>query len=342
MVYRDRHRRNNRRAYNLWSWSFQQFLGAVALDVHCKCISSGRASIPLLTSCGLINRQIFGLITFLWGIALWFLLPDTILSSKFLTEEEKEYAENRVKLSGTGTLDPLVTGKWKFYQVREALIDPKTWFFFVTYFLTQICNGGLQNFGNLVVNGFGFSSLDTVLFGIPASLLAGITIGGSGWLSSRYKNITTYLIAIVLCPPVIGAAIIYTQDGRGVRLFGYYLLQTAYASNPLSLGLVASNCSGATKKMTVTAILFLGYCAGNIVGPQFFITSEAPLYPTGFRAIMSCFALTILAAFILRVYLIRQNRSRQQAANETGVPNTLVEGDTDITDFEIKDFVYRL
>lgn len=235
---------------------------------------------------------------------MFFILPDTIASCTFLTEEEKKFAESRVRQEGTGNLDPLVNGNLKWSQVREALVDPKTWFFFASYFLTQISNGGLQNFGSLVVNGFGFSSLNTVLFGIPASFIAGVTILGSGIIAGRFRNITTYLIAGVLVPPVIGAAIIYTQKAKGVRLFGYYLLQTAYASNPLSLGLVATNFKGATKKMTVTALLFMGYCAGNISGPHFFITTEAPGYVTGFRAVMSTFALAIVAALLLRAYMI--------------------------------------
>ncbi|RDW56661.1 hypothetical protein BP6252_14074 [Coleophoma cylindrospora] len=285
---------------------------------------------------------IFGCLTFVWGIAMYFILPDTIESCTFLTEDEKSFAQSRVRLHGTGNLDPLVNGTVNWAQVREALMDPKTWFFFASYFLTQISNGGLQNFGNLVVDGFGFSSLDTVLFGIPASFIAGVTIWGSGIIAGRFKNITTYLIAAVLVPPVIGGAIIYTQNGRGVRLFGYYLLQTAYASNPLALSLVATNFKGATKKMTVTAVLFIGYCAGNISGPHFFITKEAPRYATGFRAVFSTFALAIVITLLLRTYLVWKNlKSAQEPANADSIDvNQLVE--EDITDWEAKGFIYRL
>ena len=33
-----------------------------------------------------------------------------------------------------------------------------------------------------------------------------------------------------------------------------------------------------TKKSTVSAMLFIAYCIGNIVGPQFYLASEEPTY----------------------------------------------------------------
>jgi hypothetical protein len=44
---------------------------------------------------------------------------------------------------------------------------------------------------------------------------------------------------------------------------------------PLILGLASANCKGVTKKMTLTAILFVTFCAGNIAGPHTFIATEA-------------------------------------------------------------------
>ena len=56
-------------------------------------------------------------------------------------------------------------------------------------------------------------------------------------------------------------------------------LGAVFAANiPLSLSLITSNVGGFTKKSTVSAMLFIAYCVGNIVGPQFYLTSEEPTY----------------------------------------------------------------
>lgn len=76
------------------------------------------------------------------------------------------------------------------------------------------------------------------------------------------------------------------------------------------MSLVQANYRGVTKKMTVTAMLFLAYCAGNISGPHFFLSEEAPTYDTAFRTIMICYALTVILALALRFYLQWTNARR--------------------------------
>ncbi|OWO98961.1 hypothetical protein B2J93_6111 [Marssonina coronariae] len=294
---------------------------------------------------------IFGVITSLWSIVVLFLLPDTINDAGFLTEEEKQYAEDRVVLGGAGRVDP-INSQWKMEQVVECLTDPKTYFFAAISVLTQIPNGGTGSFGNLALKSFGFTSLESTLITLPASVIAMSTILGTGWLAGRFKNITTFLLIAVVLPPVVGSAIIFSVDTRGVRLFAYYCLQTGPGAIPLSLGLVSSNYKGVTKKMTVTAIIFLTYCAGNISGPQTFKTSEkAAGYPTAFRAILICYGLVVFVSLGLRLYLSFVNKKRDR--EEGGAPATedltapdkrhLTADDyEDVTDLNTPGFRYRL
>lgn len=153
----------------------------------------------------------------------------------------------------------------------------------------------------------------------------------------------------------------------GVQLFGYFLLATGPAAMPLALSLVQANYRGVTKKMTVTAMLFLAYCAGNIAGPQFFKSSEEPTYGTAFRAIMICYALAVVLAVVLRVYLgwMNKKRAREEgfegsagAAGAVGggkVVDVVADGTgavgevelrsedyEDVTDWEMVGFRYRL
>lgn len=44
--------------------------------------------------------------------------------------------------------------------------------------------------------------------------------------------------------------------------------------------MISSNVAGYTKKQLTAAVVFIGFCVGNIAGPQTFITSEArEFYP---------------------------------------------------------------
>jgi MFS family permease len=81
---------------------------------------------------------IFGIITFLWGILMFFRLPDTPNTATFLTEEEKLLAIERLKANKAG----YKRNKIDTAQIVEAFVDPKTWLLAVMILGFNIPNGG--------------------------------------------------------------------------------------------------------------------------------------------------------------------------------------------------------
>ncbi|KAF5671944.1 allantoate ureidosuccinate permease [Fusarium denticulatum] len=119
------------------------------------------------------------------------------------------------------------------------------------------------------------------------------------------------------------------------RYIGLILCASCANVFPMMLSLISSNVAGFTKKSTVNAVFFLGYCAGNIAGPQFFIPTEAPKYKTAFTALQ---------------YLAWENSRRDKAQGEyidaesperDAMPGAVMET-TDQTDFENNNFRYYL
>ncbi|KAF9873142.1 allantoate permease [Colletotrichum karsti] len=252
---------------------------------------------------------ILGVLTFVWAFVLWLWLPDSISTARFLNPEERQYAGDRVVIAGTGRTEKT---HWNWDQMKECLIDPKTWLIFGLEIVSQIPNGGTQNFANLVIKSFGFTSLQSTLINIPYSLLSAGIIAGTGYIAGRFRKMNCILIALIVLPCITGAAIIYSREhvSNGVTLFAYFLLSPGPAAMPLAMSLVQANYRGVTKKMTMSALLFLAYCAGNIAGPQFFKTSEEPHYQTAFQTIMICYSLVVVLAVCLRVYLQWMNTKR--------------------------------
>ena len=50
--------------------------------------------------------------------------------------------------------------------------------------------------------------------------------------------------------------------------------------------LITANTSSSTKRTTVNALFFISYCAGNIIGPFAFKTSEASVHRSEIIAIL--------------------------------------------------------
>jgi hypothetical protein len=82
-------------------------------------------------------------------------------------------------------------------------------------------------------------------------------------------------VANVIC--IIGAGLLVglPDSNKWGRLVALWLCYFQGLGFSISLTMVSSNIAGYTKKQLTGAVLFTGYCVGNIIGPQTFITSEA-------------------------------------------------------------------
>ena len=113
-----------------------------------------------------------------------------------------------------------------------------------------------------------------------------------------------------------GMVMIYAlpHHARNAKLSGFCLAMAFAANMPLCLSMVASNVGGFSKKATVNAMVFIAYCTGNIVRPQFYLTFEASLYPTGFKASLAGFCLGTFWLICLGAYDMWENRRRDGRA----------------------------
>lgn len=84
------------------------------------------------------------------------------------------------------------------------------------------------------------------------------------------------------------------------------------ATFSLSLSMVTNNTGGNTKKLLVSAIIFVGVGVGNVVGPYAFINSEAPHYTTGIIVCMASRVAEICVILMLRFAFTIPNKLRDK------------------------------
>lgn len=108
------------------------------------------------------------------------------------------------------------------------------------------------------------------------------------------------------------------------------------------LSSVASNTAGHTKKVTVNAILLIGYCVGNIIGPQTFRAKDAPMYVPAKVSMVVLFCVAMGLNGILLWVNIVENRWRDK--NEpTPTPEELERVQLmDLTDKQNRYFRYAV
>lgn len=274
--------------------------------------------------------------TILWGIVLLFFLPDSIISAKRFTLEEKALLIGRARLARTGVLNKTI----KWYQVKEAFLDPQVWLLTLFMLLNEVINGGVANFGKLIIKGLVKDPILTTALGIPQGAFQVFWILTGTFIASKVRNFRTIVMALYLIPTVLGTCLMWKLDRAHHKigvLFGYYIVGAFVASLVLALQMPTTNLGGYTKRITASAIVFTAYCAGNIIGPHAFLAEEAPLYPTGCIVILGCSVSQIVVAISLRLLLIRRNKKRDEAAAAVGNSTSIQEAEgSDLTDFEVR------
>jgi len=151
--------------------------------------------------------------------------------------------------------------------MKEALLcllDAKIWFFILIVFLGQVPNGGLQTFSNLVLTGTGFSSLMSSLIGIIHWFMTFLVVLSTGYLASRFRNITTILLSFVTLPPLAGYLMMLFGTNKNFALAGYLVSAFGHAILPLTMSLIAGNTRSVTQKMTMTASIFMTISVSNM------------------------------------------------------------------------------
>lgn len=91
----------------------------------------------------------------------------------------------------------------------------------------------------------------------------------------RNSRCITMIVANTICILGSGLLVGLPSSNKWGRLVALWLCYFQGLGFSMSLTMVSSNIAGYTKKQLTGAVLFTGYCVGNIIGPQTFIDSEA-------------------------------------------------------------------
>jgi len=258
-----------------------------------------------------------GCLTVVFAFVVWAFLPDSPDQASFLSSDEKRLAIERVRLNKMG----MGSGVWRQSQVKESLLDPKTWLWFALIVSISIPSGGISTFGPLIVKSFGFDSFKTILFNMPFGAVQLTATLASAFAATHWKAKSPILAALCI-PPIVGIAILlsiaHTASNRGVLLFAYYLTSVYPAISPLIYSWSSQNTAGDTKRKVTTAVLFIGQSAGNIVGPNLYTTAEAPQYRRGLRSNLSLFVVIIILAGVGAAWIFVLNRRHAETRQLKG------------------------
>ncbi|KAL6365181.1 hypothetical protein LRP88_01163 [Fusarium phalaenopsidis] len=274
------------------------------------------------------------------------------LKDNFLSGKDKCIALDRVRENMIG----IENKELKWYHVREAFTDYKTYLLVLFVLSIHVPTGGVVAFGAQIVSGLGFSTLETMLLSIPT----GATLTLSSFMVAVpqlwFKNKRCLAMGLCCIVPVVCCSLLQhlpreNKVGRLLAYYFFYFFWGPYATGRsiaimiapkltfIAISLPMGNVSGHTKKLTVNASIFVTYCAANMIGPQVFFIHEAPNYPTGYNTLLGfeVAAICCVTAYAVGCFLENKRRDRKEGTN---VSVGADEQFGDLTDYEKRGFRY--
>ncbi|KAG8631567.1 hypothetical protein KVT40_000707 [Elsinoe batatas] len=250
-----------------------------------------------------------GGLTITWGIVIYFIMPPDPVRAKGFNPRERYIMIARLRTNNSGVRNT----HFKWAQLRELLLDVKFWTVFWIALLSMIANGPISTFVPIIIRGFGFSSLNSLLLLIPIGIYAGSTQLLLTWLAFRFKGIRSYLIFGAQVVTTVAAILLWRLPlaSKGGLLFSAIILPSVGAGYAVLMGQAVANTAGYTKRSIASSGLYIGYCLGNIIGPLVFLTTDAPRYPIGFIVVFITSLAAGVLALVYRWLCVHSNNSRE-------------------------------
>ncbi|KAH8175814.1 major facilitator superfamily protein [Sarocladium implicatum] len=244
-----------------------------------------------------------GVVTFIIAIIGYFVLPDFPHNTKWLTEEERNLAHNRMELDTTSNQGNTSTTQ----GLKQAAKDPVVWLFCFMAHMHLAANG-FKNFFPTVVKSLNFSTTITLVLTCPPYLIAGAVTILVSWSSGKFNERTWHITISKIVATIGFAASAATLDTAGRYVSMVIFTIGTYGVNSLILGWCGSVCGQTKEKKAVaigmvTTIMNISF----IWTPYLWIEDSAPRFVPAMTASCGFSLATAAIAWVVKVIMKKRN-----------------------------------
>ncbi|KAH8682081.1 allantoate permease [Xylariales sp. PMI_506] len=278
-----------------------------------------------------------GGLTTLWGLILYFVLPPDPIRAKGFNPRERFILVSRLRSNNSGVRNT----HFKKEQLIELLTDYRYWILFCIALLSMIANAPISTFAPIVINGFGFSTFNSLLLVIPAGFYGGSVQLLFPWLSRKFPNSRAYIVFGAQMGTTLAALLLWNLplDAKAGLMFAISIMPSIGGGYAVLMSLSIANTAGYTKRSIAASGLYIGYCLGNFIGPFAFQTKDAPRYVPGFIVVVITSIAAGLLALLYRFVCVSTNKSRDKSGVLEGFDHAY---EDDSTDMKNPQFRYEL
>ena len=261
-----------------------------------------------------------GVPTIFLGFATYWVLPNSPNSASFLTEKERDFIINQLRVDGINS-EGRDFNKREFYS---TLCNFKIWLYMLVYIGIAGPAYGIAFFFPSIITGFGFDPLNSQLLTIPPYIIASIVlIAGcfsSDFLQDRFFhlitfNAVTFISFLVLALSPHNVPLLY--------VFGTLVITCVYSQIPISIVWQSNNMVGVTTSATAMAMMISFGNIGGIIGTEIYRSVDAPTYKRGHLIMAGLTIFSGICATILYGILKLLNKRKRLMADNVDQVDTI-------------------
>ncbi|KAF2260285.1 MFS transporter-like protein [Lojkania enalia] len=258
-----------------------------------------------------------GAVTVVFGIICFFFMPDTPAAARFLTDEEKEWALERMRLdaSGSTTVD-VDQEKFDWYWFWMALRAPQTYFCAFIWFFLLIPLYSFSLFLPSIIAGMKYTSTTAQLFTVPPNMTGFVVVILTAYYSDRVKNRGLFIVGGTILG-ICGYVMLLASERNAVKYAGTFLIATGvFQGSPMLMGWVSNNLSPHyVRAVGVGVVISIANCSA-FIGTFIYLQRDAPKYALGHSISLGALVLTLILSCMQILYLRWENKKRERGERD--------------------------
>lgn len=263
-----------------------------------------------------------GLPTIVTGIAIFFILPNSPDTAKFLTDDDKAVLKkiHDVQIGRAHNLRHMVKE-----DVIDGVKDWTTWAYCFALFPTLTMLYSFVVFLPTIVHGLGeWNAAEVQAMTAPVYAVGAIVYIICAKLSDKTQIRGPFVMGAIVSS-IVGYGMLVAHKGTAVSYAGCFFVSIGiFTSSGISFAWVPTNNPRYGKRAFSTG---MHLCIGNssgVASPFLFATKFAPHFRPGYIASMGMLTVAFILNLILHLHFKRQNKLRDE-----GKYDHLIEGKTE-------------
>ncbi|KAL5337489.1 major facilitator superfamily domain-containing protein [Aspergillus crustosus] len=243
------------------------------------------------------------------AILVWFFLPDYPESAKWLTEDERELARQRLQVEGSKGAAKAMT--WS--EAKAVLTEWRLYVHYAIYFGISTPFSSLSLFTPSITAGLGYENLQAQLMTVPPYAVAYVMTIAVAWSADHFnaRGLHSAIFSFIGAMGFLASAVL--PPDAYLKRYGCLIVGSsgAFSCIPPLLGWLSSNIHSTAGAGLAIALNISFGAPGQIVGVWIYKSNEAKSgYPTGHWTNAGLLLFVSVVCILLHLYYVWANKGR--------------------------------